>query len=74
MAECADVWAVGPVCHVIDEAVELPRPIATRGQRGLWPLSLAARLEVLRQLPEAARHRFEKGSGEDIRKEAQIST
>ncbi|CAK9052565.1 Hypothetical protein SCF082_LOCUS28745 [Durusdinium trenchii] len=49
------IWAVGPICHIIDEAIELPRPIPARGHAGLWPLSTAARVELLQQLPQGRR-------------------
>lgn len=44
------VWAVGPVCHVIDEVVALPRAIRHRGSPGLWEISPVAREQLLRQL------------------------
>lgn len=32
------IWARGPVCHLISEAVELAEPIRCRGGQGLWQL------------------------------------
>ncbi|CAL1153485.1 unnamed protein product [Cladocopium goreaui] len=32
------IWARGPICNVISRAVELPRPVRCRGDRGLWEL------------------------------------
>ncbi|CAE7326242.1 unnamed protein product [Symbiodinium natans] len=52
------VWAVGPICHIIDEAMELPRPLAARGQPGLWKLSPGIQEQLARQLPHATRRRF----------------
>eukprot|EP00435_Cladocopium_sp_Y103_P055167 s446_g18.t1 len=52
------VWAAGPICHIIDEAIELSQPIPCRGERGLWQLPPAARLEMLRQLPQSQHLRF----------------
>ena len=47
------VWAVGPICHVISEAIQLPQPIlAVRGSPGLWRLTAKDRVEVVRQLPK----------------------
>lgn len=43
-----EVWAAGPVCHVIDQAVQLRRPIAHRGGQGLWAI-LPEALERMRQ-------------------------
>uniref|UniRef100_A0A7S0AGV7 Uncharacterized protein n=1 Tax=Pyrodinium bahamense TaxID=73915 RepID=A0A7S0AGV7_9DINO len=44
------VWAVGPICHVISEAVKLPQPIHLSGSQGLWPISAATQERIKRQL------------------------
>ncbi|CAE8626897.1 unnamed protein product, partial [Polarella glacialis] len=53
------IWAVGPICHVIDQAVELPRGIQHGGSKGLWEISEPARQRLLRQLSGLAIQSFE---------------
>eukprot|EP00933_Yihiella_yeosuensis_P053748 TRINITY_DN5203_c3_g1_i3.p1 TRINITY_DN5203_c3_g1~~TRINITY_DN5203_c3_g1_i3.p1 ORF type:complete len:594 (-),score=83.32 TRINITY_DN5203_c3_g1_i3:288-2069(-) len=47
------VFARGPVCSIISRAIELPRPIHTRGGSGLWDIQGGIRQEIHRQLAEA---------------------
>jgi len=44
------IWARGPVCNVISRAIELPRPIRCRGDRGMWRLSRFVRKQIMEQL------------------------
>ena len=32
-------WTFGPFAWLLEEVVALPEPIATNGQRGLWPVT-----------------------------------
>lgn len=36
--DCQGIWARGPRCNVISKAIELPRAVRCRGDRGLWHL------------------------------------
>lgn len=53
-AECQSLglqtmWAVGPMCHFIDQAVQFQRPIKHRGNARLWAISEGAREEIKKQ-------------------------
>lgn len=50
--ECREgyIWARGPWCHLISQAVELPRPIKCHGNKGLWGLSEELRRQIGEQL------------------------
>jgi len=53
------IWARGPVCNVISRAVELPRPVRCRGDRGLWELGTLKdriRAELARAGKVSVRH------------------
>lgn len=51
LAECAgNLWAYGPVCHIVARAVRLQPPVRLRGSPGLWPLPAKERGEILAQL------------------------
>mmetsp|Transcript_64801 Transcript_64801/g.130175 ORF Transcript_64801/g.130175 Transcript_64801/m.130175 type:complete len:152 (+) Transcript_64801:523-978(+) len=45
-----NIWAVGPVCHVISEAVVLQRPIQQGGGPHLWPIPSTTQEQIRRQL------------------------
>lgn len=53
------IWAVGPICHIIDKAIQLKSPIQHRGDKGLWEIEAAARQRLLRQLPELPEQRYD---------------
>mmetsp|Transcript_65824 Transcript_65824/g.125470 ORF Transcript_65824/g.125470 Transcript_65824/m.125470 type:complete len:292 (+) Transcript_65824:114-989(+) len=53
------VWAAGPICHVIDQAIQLNRPIPHSGSKGLWEISKDARQRLVRQLETLSIQRFE---------------
>jgi len=51
--ECGgDVWASGPMCHIISKVIVLRRCIPCAGCGGLWPLAKEVLDDILEQLPE----------------------
>ena len=56
------IWARGPVCNIISRAVELPRPVRCRGDRGLWDIGSLKdqiRRELLRAGPKVSVKHFD---------------
>lgn len=53
------IWARGPVCNLISEALELPRPVRCRGGRGLWRLSPPVLQRIREQVEECGVKRFD---------------
>lgn len=49
-----DLWAVGPLCHPIAEALALARPVRHHGSQGLWPIPEPARVRLAEQAAAAA--------------------
>ena len=47
-----DMWWNGPYGWVLDNVIELPRPVPCRGAQGLWPVALADAEEVYRMLKD----------------------
>ena len=46
-------WATGPVCNAISAVASLPRPVAAKGQLGLWPVGTDELVLVRAQLDDA---------------------
>lgn len=47
------IWARGPICNVISRAVELPKPVRCRGDRGLWELRSSLKVRIRSELLRA---------------------
>ena len=52
-------WAAGPVCNIIDQVIELPRPVPSKGRLGVWRLSADVQTAIRQQL----RHSRTLGTG-----------
>ena len=56
--ECqANQWAFGPICNVISEVIELPRPVMHRGALSVWSIRPDALKEVRTQIATAQARR-----------------
>eukprot|EP00811_Abedinium_folium_P025112 NODE_3568_length_2017_cov_9.927513.p1 GENE.NODE_3568_length_2017_cov_9.927513~~NODE_3568_length_2017_cov_9.927513.p1 ORF type:complete len:568 (-),score=143.14 NODE_3568_length_2017_cov_9.927513:313-1956(-) len=53
------VWAVGPICHIIDQAIQLRVPIRHQGRPNLWEISAEARELLVSQLDRLEVQTFE---------------
>merc|ERR1712137_107157 len=57
-SECLDeennqsVWAIGPICHIIDQAIMLERPVQHRGANRLWKISERRREQLVRRIKQ----------------------
>ena len=49
-----EIWATGPVCWLLSEVFELPKPVPCKGMIGIWDLPSAELSEVQAQSPPAS--------------------